>query len=140
MCFCSLFSTSILFFFFFNDTATTEIYTLSYTTLFRSLLLPAIQDALRGAGGRTIEIRAITAAQHLAASPLAADAIYKHHYLALDRSPEALFNSFANSSVRQKVRKALRMGVTVEERTDEEGMRICHAILTDTRRRISLPP
>src|SRR5256885_17272489 len=27
---------SISFFFFFNDTATTEIYTLSYTTLFRS--------------------------------------------------------------------------------------------------------
>src|SRR5438034_7497883 len=27
----------MLFFFFFNDTATTEIYTLSYTTLFRSL-------------------------------------------------------------------------------------------------------
>ena len=105
-----------------------------------ALLLPAIQDALRGAGGRTIEIRAITTAQHLAASPLAADAIYKHHYLALDRSPEALFNSFANSSVRQKVRKARRLGVTVEERTDEEGMRICHAILTDTRRRISLPP
>src|SRR6267142_6263410 len=26
----------IIFFFFFNDTATTEIYTLSYTTLFRS--------------------------------------------------------------------------------------------------------
>src|SRR2546429_4179638 len=91
MCFCSLFSTSILFFFFFNDTATTEIYTLSYTTLFRSLLLPAIQDALRGAGGRTIEIRAITAAQHLAASPLAADAIYKHHYL--DRKSTRLNSS-----------------------------------------------
>src|SRR6266850_44553 len=29
------FSLSPLFFFFFNDTATTEIYTLSYTTLFR---------------------------------------------------------------------------------------------------------
>src|SRR2546430_12199004 len=28
-------------FFFFNDTATTEIYTLSYTTLFRSLARPA---------------------------------------------------------------------------------------------------
>src|SRR2546427_11247961 len=27
---------AVLFFFFFNDTATTEIYTLSYTTLFRS--------------------------------------------------------------------------------------------------------
>src|SRR5690349_22000482 len=34
------------FFFFFNDTAPTEIYTLSYTTLFRSCLLE------RRAGGR----------------------------------------------------------------------------------------
>src|SRR2546421_12323469 len=34
MCVSSLFLFS---FFFFNDTATTEIYTLSYTTLFRSL-------------------------------------------------------------------------------------------------------
>src|SRR2546427_11536121 len=33
---------SAVFFFFFNDTATTEIYTLSYTTLFRSA---------RGCGG-----------------------------------------------------------------------------------------
>src|SRR5271169_3132345 len=32
--------------FFFNDTATTEIYTLSYTTLFRSLAVPVRQLAL----------------------------------------------------------------------------------------------
>src|SRR2546430_9928788 len=34
----------ITMFFFFNDTATTEIYTLSYTTLFRSDPLPYIYD------------------------------------------------------------------------------------------------
>src|SRR5438874_13679388 len=34
---------SLLFFFFFNDTATTEIYTLSLTTLFRSVqILPPL--------------------------------------------------------------------------------------------------
>jgi hypothetical protein len=38
------------------------------------------------------------------------------------------------------VNKASREGVVVEEREDEEGMRICHAILVDTRRRLSLPP
>src|SRR3989441_8846555 len=36
----------ISFFFFFNDTATTEIYTLSLQTLFRSL--PALRDQRRG--------------------------------------------------------------------------------------------
>src|SRR5271170_7954902 len=33
-------------FFFFNDTATTEIYTLSYTTLFRSILPSKVVPAL----------------------------------------------------------------------------------------------
>src|SRR5215208_1429745 len=40
---------SLFFFFFFNDTATTEIYTLPYTTLFR----PALQ-AVRGGGPGTL--------------------------------------------------------------------------------------
>src|SRR2546422_5448873 len=41
------------FFFFFNDTATTEIYTLSYTTLFRSLVAHAGRSrACAGAGAR----------------------------------------------------------------------------------------
>src|SRR3712207_9306504 len=48
-------------FFFFNDTATTEIYTLSHTTLFRSLRLRGrVQD--RGRGGRVR--RAGTVARH----------------------------------------------------------------------------
>src|SRR2546422_2763252 len=41
------------FFFFFNDTATTEIYTLSYTTLFRSLVAHARRSrACAGARAR----------------------------------------------------------------------------------------
>src|SRR2546422_5867885 len=49
---------SSLIFFFFNDTATTEIYTLSYTTLFRSLIgadgdrIHALADRPRRAKGR----------------------------------------------------------------------------------------
>ena len=54
----------IFIFFFFNDTATTEIYTLSYTTLFRSKRIEAtiqvdktgaVSDAIKGiVGGFTI--------------------------------------------------------------------------------------
>jgi len=105
-----------------------------------ALLLPLIQGAARDARVRTIEIRATRTVQHLAASPLAAGVIHKHHYLPLDRSPEELFKSLHNSSVRYMVRKAGRIGVAVEERMDEEGIRIFHAILTETRRRHSLPP
>src|SRR2546430_9886969 len=43
-------------FFFFNDTATTEIYTLSLTTLFRSVRVP--RDA--GRAGATVEIGGTT--------------------------------------------------------------------------------
>src|SRR2546422_6367823 len=48
------------FFFFFNDTATTEIYTLSYTTLFRSQLARqrhdhGFADIAPGAGGAFLE-------------------------------------------------------------------------------------
>src|SRR3989441_7314025 len=42
-------------FFFFNDTATTEIYTLSYTTLFRSARIPLLGRAMVTAGHLTID-------------------------------------------------------------------------------------
>src|SRR2546429_9941317 len=38
---------SVSVFFFFNDTATTEIYTLPYTTLFRSQVAPDVDDVER---------------------------------------------------------------------------------------------
>src|SRR2546427_3624669 len=45
------------FFFFFNDTATTEIYTLSYTTLFRSLRPVAERCLLRPRRARQMGAR-----------------------------------------------------------------------------------
>src|SRR2546430_15825442 len=47
-------------FFFFNDTATTEIYTFPYTTLFRSRDDPVLQGApdVSGIGGRRVGGRA----------------------------------------------------------------------------------
>jgi lipid II:glycine glycyltransferase (peptidoglycan interpeptide bridge formation enzyme) len=105
-----------------------------------NLLLPQIQDVAKNAGSRKIEIRSRQTVAQLAASAFTASVGYKHHYLPLDKSAEALFASFSKSSVRQMVNKASRAGVGVEERKDEEGMRICHAILVETRRRLSLPP
>jgi lipid II:glycine glycyltransferase (peptidoglycan interpeptide bridge formation enzyme) len=105
-----------------------------------NLLLPQIQDVAKKAGSQKIEIRSRKTAGQLAASSITASVGYKYHYLPLAKSAEALFASFAKSSVRQKVNKASREGVIVEEREDEEGVRICHAILVATRRRLSLPP
>src|SRR6266850_5795784 len=56
-----------LFFFFFNDTATTEIYTLSYTTLFRSVRRPAAAARHRarpGARAETADSRRARSEEH----------------------------------------------------------------------------
>jgi hypothetical protein len=65
---------------------------------------------------------------------------FTHHALALDREFDAMCTVFDKRSVRQKAEKARRAGVTVEERSDEEGMRLSHSLLATTRRRLSLPP
>jgi CelD/BcsL family acetyltransferase involved in cellulose biosynthesis len=103
------------------------------------MLLPCVLDLSKGLRSRAVEIRSMET-QQLISSSLTAKARYKHHYLALDKSEQALFASFAKSSVCQKVNKARRAGVTVEAREDEEGLRICYSILVETRRRLSLPP
>src|SRR2546429_9282366 len=49
----SLHLRQVFFFFFFNDTATTEIYTLSYTTLFRSAYPKFPRTSRRGRRARS---------------------------------------------------------------------------------------
>jgi len=103
-------------------------------------LVPAMRSLADASGSRRLEIRSRRMADSLGQARLPVGVRYKHHYLPLDRSPEALFASFAKTPVRQRVNQARRAGVVVEERSDEEGVRICHAILVETRRRLLLPP
>jgi CelD/BcsL family acetyltransferase involved in cellulose biosynthesis len=88
---------------------------------------------------RFIEIRSTKTSGLLTQLPLIARSNYKHHYLRLNRSAEALFATFAKSSVRQKATKASRDGVIVEEQEGKSALRACYAILSDTRARLSLP-
>ena len=104
------------------------------------LLLAQIYDFAAGSRSRKIEIRSVRTTEQCSASILGRSTEFKHHYLNLDSSIDALYASFAKSSICQKVNKALRAGVVVEERLDEESLRVCHSILMDTRRRLSLPP
>jgi hypothetical protein len=103
------------------------------------LLLTQIHDFAKRSKSRKIEIRSMRMAEQCAASFLNPITEFKHHYLNLDTSTDALYASFAKSSVCQKVSRAHRSGVVVEERFDEESLRICHSIVVDTRRRLSLP-
>lgn len=105
-----------------------------------NLLWGAIQQSSEKHRNRRIEIRTRRISTDCIPVPLTACDCYKHHYLPLDDSPDALFRSFHKTSIRQRVNKAVREGVTVEERGDEQSLRTLHNILTATRRKHLLPP
>jgi lipid II:glycine glycyltransferase (peptidoglycan interpeptide bridge formation enzyme) len=102
-------------------------------------LLPEVRSLHLRAKSRRLNIRAHKLAALLAESSLERRSSYKHHYLSLEKSNEELLGSFAKSSIRQKMTKAGKEGVTVNERNDEAGMEICHSILEETRSRLALP-
>lgn len=102
-------------------------------------LLPELESLHRRSKSRRLEVRAHKLVGQLAESSLAQHSSYKHHYLSLEKSNEELLASFAKSSIRQKMTKAGKEGVTVVEREDEGGMDICHSILEETRSRLALP-
>jgi hypothetical protein len=104
------------------------------------MLSTGIHDFAERSRSRRIEIRSLRTANHCAVSFPDAKTEFKHHYLGLDTTTDALYASFSKGSIRQSVSKALRSGVLIEERFDEESLQICHCILADTRRRLSLPP
>jgi hypothetical protein len=105
-----------------------------------SLLWKAIEDTARTNKSKRIEIRTRRANTDCLPAHLKAGKRYMHHYLPLDRSGDALYRTFHDSCVRRRVSKAIRAGVVVEERRDQESLRAFHAMLSATRRRLSLPP
>jgi CelD/BcsL family acetyltransferase involved in cellulose biosynthesis len=103
------------------------------------LLLPHLEQLQRSTKSRLLEVRLTRTAGQLADRRFTLSSGYKHHYLRLDTDCDSLFESFAKTSIRQKIRKAANAGVTVEERTDEGCIEACHAILAETRMRRFLP-
>jgi hypothetical protein len=103
------------------------------------LLWPAIAESAEKHRSRRVEIRTWRLAAHSLPRPLSRGRGFKHHYLPLGESADALFHRFDKSNIRRGVEKARREGVVVEERNDEESVRMFHAILGATRLRHSLP-
>ena len=104
------------------------------------LLWPVIENQSREQQSQRIEIRTRCVATECVPSILTAGARYKHHYLPLNESTDVLFRSFHQSCVRRRVEKARRGGLIIEERQDDQSLRVFHALLVATRRKRLLPP
>jgi CelD/BcsL family acetyltransferase involved in cellulose biosynthesis len=102
-------------------------------------LLPELERLRRRDRNRFVEIRSAKTSDILARLSLVGRSHYKHHYLQLDRDPQALFATFSKSSIRQKAMKASREGVVVEDVEGDSALKTCYVILSDTRARLSLP-
>jgi CelD/BcsL family acetyltransferase involved in cellulose biosynthesis len=102
------------------------------------LLQEVVEECHRNRSDR-IEIRMTEDTRQLSHPPLSRIARYKHHFLPLEIDPDALFVSFAKTSVRQKVIKARKAGVVIEEVGDEKSLKVCHAIMVKLRHRLCLP-
>lgn len=103
-------------------------------------LWPAIEAAAGKHGSRRIEIRTRNIGADCIPHLLTPHSRYKHHYLPLADSTEALFRSFHDSCVCRRVKKAKKVGIVIEERSDEQSLREFHALMSATRQRIFLPP
>jgi hypothetical protein len=103
------------------------------------LLLPEVIEEYRRNRCRRLEIRMTEATQQLSHPPLSRIARFKHHFLPLEKDPDKLFAGFAKTSVCQKVMKAKKAGVIIEEVGDEKSLKVCHAILVNLRHRLCLP-
>lgn len=63
---------------------------------------------------------------------------YRVHVIDLRPGPEAVQRSFA-SATRRNIKKAVKAGVTVERRTDREGLDAFYRLFLMTRRRLGVP-
>lgn len=104
-----------------------------------AVLAPQLEAERFRTGSKKIEIRAVLSAGPLPPS-YASQSLFRHHALPLDANFDALCARFDKQSVRQKAEKARKSGVSVVERSDSEGMRLCYTLLAVTRRRLCLPP
>ena len=103
------------------------------------LLLPEVVAEYQRNRSDRLEIRMTESTGQLSHPPLSRIARYKHHFLPLEKDPAELFASLAKTSICQKVAKARKAGVVIEEVGDEKSLKVCHAILVKLRHRLSLP-
>jgi CelD/BcsL family acetyltransferase involved in cellulose biosynthesis len=65
---------------------------------------------------------------------------YKHHFIPLDKSPSELFEKFHRTTIRQRIRKAEKMGLEIHEAKEETDIADFYRLHLDSRKRLMLPP
>lgn len=120
---------------------------------FASICDPLIDDAeqakaLVGASvtfaserkAKVLEIRSLHTQHLLSGSPLFSRSGHLHHVLSLAPPEEKIRQSFAKSAVQNEITRARKAGVETRVSHDKGDLVHFHAIVTETRRRLSLPP
>jgi CelD/BcsL family acetyltransferase involved in cellulose biosynthesis len=88
-----------------------------------------------------IEIKALHSVDLLAGSRLMTP-VYHHrtYYLDLTKGLDAIWQGLHRSSVKQKIRRAERNGITIRYAQSEPEVALFHRLLARNRRRLGLPP
>jgi CelD/BcsL family acetyltransferase involved in cellulose biosynthesis len=87
-----------------------------------------------------LEVRTFRATELMPQGHFERGEVFKHHYLTLDKEPEQLFQTFHRTSVRQRIRRAEKSGLSVHRGTSLQDLREFYRLHVLTRRRIGLPP
>jgi serine/alanine adding enzyme len=104
-------------------------------------LFPQILELSRQEKASYVEIKALNSAALLAQTGLMTP-VYHHrtYYVDLTRGLETIWHGFHRSSVKQKIRRAERNGITTRSAQSEEDVGLFCRILAQNRRRLGLPP
>lgn len=89
---------------------------------------------------RYLEIRVFQAGTFVTDCRMCFAGNYKHHYIALNKSSQELMRGFHRTTVRQRIRKAERMGLQIYEAQNETDVKEFYRLHVNSRKRLRLPP
>lgn len=104
-----------------------------------SQLVSRAMELEREEGAKYLEVRVTHGGQLFSETPLKQTSSYLHHYIALKGDPQATFRSFSRTAVQQEIKKAQKSGTVVRACNDASDYKAFHAVLSETRKRLSLP-
>lgn len=102
-------------------------------------LLEAAVGLAEERGASYVEIRTLHTAEMIADPRFAGSRQYTHHYLRLDEDLQKLRKKFHGTSVRQRISRAEKRGLTVRVAQSEDDLRKFYDINLANRKRLGLP-
>ena len=102
-------------------------------------LLEAAVDLSKKLGTAHIEIRTLGSSSFIQDDRLGSSCFYKHHYLLLDTKPEQLQKNFHRKCVRQRIKRAIKSGLTLKVADHESDLRKFYQLHLMNRKQLGLP-